>query len=504
MSSTLPPIVARAGLHGDRLAIKDRGHTITYRDLDHMSASVALHLLEGRADLCDDRIAFLIAPGVAHVAVQWGIWRAGGIAVPLPVSYPPAELEFLIRDSGASTVIADASNASRLRPLAQAVSSRFLESDTLLPEARPEPRHGPSTVAQGLIPDRRAMIIYTSGTTSRPKGVVTTHSNITAQIESLVAAWGWTSADRTLLVLPLHHIHGIINVVCCALWSGALLEIHPKFDPGDTWERLASGELTVFTAVPTIYHRLIQAWEASSDDVRRTRSEGCRSLRLMMSGSAALPRAVLDRWAEITGHVLLERYGMTEAGMALSNPVNGTRRPGFVGRPLPGVSVRMIEGELQLKGPGIFLEYWERPDMTRDAFDAGWFRTGDVAVLEEGDYRLLGRASVDIIKSGGAKLSALEIEEVLRTHPAIDECAVIGVDDPEWGQRVCCVVELRPGAALGLNELREWARTRLAPYKVPKDLRCVPQLPRNAVGKVIKPQLATFFAPPALPGRPGS
>ena len=345
------------------------------------------------------------------------------------------------------------------------------------------------------------MIVYTSGTTNRPKGVVTTHGNITAQIESLVKAWEWTSADRTLLVLPLHHVHGIINVVCSALWTGAVLEMHSKFDSESTWDRLASGELTVFTAVPTIYHRLIQSWEAASPQVRATRSQGCRSLRLMMCGSAALPRTILDKWQQITGHVLVERYGMTEVGMALSNPLSGERLPGSVGQPLPGVSVRLVDGELQLKGPGVFSEYWKRPENTRDAFTDGWFRTGDIAVFERGAYRLLGRSNVDIIKSGGDKISALEIEEVLRAHPAIGECAVVGVEDLEWGQRVCCAVELRSGSGLELNDLREWARTRLAPYKIPKDLICVPHLPRNAMGKVVKPEVSALFARPAQPAR---
>jgi malonyl-CoA/methylmalonyl-CoA synthetase len=224
----------------------------------------------------------------------------------------------------------------------------------------------------------------------------------------------------------------------------------------------------------------------------------------MMSGSAALPRTVLDRWKSITGHVLLERYGMTEVGMALSNPLHGERRPGYVGQPLPGVSARIVDGELQLKGPGVFSEYWHQPETTREMFIDGWFRTGDAAVIEDGAFRLLGRSSVDILKSGGHKISALEIEEVLRTHPAIAECVVVGVEDVEWGQRVCCAAELRPGVTLELDELKDWARARLAPYKIPKSLACVAQLPRNAMGKVIKPEVATFFARPAQPARPAS
>jgi malonyl-CoA/methylmalonyl-CoA synthetase len=278
----------------------------------------------------------------------------------------------------------------------------------------------------------------------------------------------------------------------------------PSFDAQRVWERLASGDITVFTAVPTIYHRLIAAWDAAPPDVRRAWSAGVGGLRLMMSGSAALPVQTLERWREISGHTLLERYGMTEIGMALANPLDGERRPGFVGVPLPGVDVRIVDdegapvpagtaGELEVRGPSVFLEYWQRPDETRDAFRDGWFRTGDMAVIEGGSYRLLGRTSVDIIKTGGFKVSALEIEEVLREHPAIAECAVVGIGDAEWGERVAAAVELHADASLSLEDLQEWARARLAPYKVPRALRPVPTLPRNAMGKVTKPEVAGLF-----------
>jgi malonyl-CoA/methylmalonyl-CoA synthetase len=233
-------------------------------------------------------------------------------------------------------------------------------------------------------------------------------------------------------------------------------------------------------------------------------STAARALRLMVSGSAALPVQTLVRWREITGHTLLERYGMTETGMILSNPYQGERRPGFVGLPLPGVEVRLVTdsgvsvpdgeaGELEVRGANVFKEYWGRPDATRDAFRDGWFRTGDTAILDRGSYRLLGRSSVDILKSGGYKISALEIEEVLRSHPSIAECAVVGVSDPEWGDRVSVAVELRAGAALTLEELRAWAKDRLAPYKIPRALQLVGALPRNAMGKVVKPDVAKLF-----------
>jgi malonyl-CoA/methylmalonyl-CoA synthetase len=224
----------------------------------------------------------------------------------------------------------------------------------------------------------------------------------------------------------------------------------------------------------------------------------------MVSGSAALPVTTLERWREVTGHGLLERYGMTEIGMALSNPLDGERRAGTVGLPLPGVEVRLTDddgnavatgdaGEIQVRGPGVFAEYWRRPEATEKAFCDGWFLTGDLAVVENGRYRILGRSSVDIIKSGGEKISALEIEEILRTHPQIVDCAVVGVDDPEWGQRVVAAVVSASGHHIDGNDLREWAKARLAAHKVPKDVRTVRELPRNPMGKVLKPDVARMF-----------
>jgi malonyl-CoA/methylmalonyl-CoA synthetase len=246
---------------------------------------------------------------------------------------------------------------------------------------------------------------------------------------------------------------------------------------------LAAPELTVFMAVPTIYARL----------AAQPRPGDYRHIRLMVCGSAALPVSVLEQWRALTGHTLLERYGMTETGMILSNPLHGERRAGFVGVPLPGVEVKLVgdPGEIWVRGPGVFREYWNRPDATAAAFADGWFKTGDIAVFENGMYRMLGRSSVDIIKTGGYKVSALEIEETLREHPAIQECAVVGAPDPEWGERVCAaVVARRP---LTLDELRAWAKQRLATYKVPSRLALVEALPRNAMGKVVKPELAKLL-----------
>jgi malonyl-CoA/methylmalonyl-CoA synthetase len=484
-------------MSSSRRAIIAADGVFTYDDLDESSRRVSGALLADNEDLKETRVAFLVTPGFAYAAMQRGIWRAGGVAVPLAVSHPPAELDYVIRDSDASLVVGDAATAATLMPLARAARARFVRAEEAM-------RAAPAEGLLHLGSNRRAMIIYTSGTTGRPKGVVTTHQAIGAQIASLVEAWRWTPADHLLLVLPLHHVHGIINGLGSALAVRATCEILPSFDAASVWARLASGEVTVFTAVPTIYNRLIACWESAPADVRQRWSHGASALRLMMSGSAALPVRTLERWRDISGHTLLERYGMTEIGMALSNPVAGERRPGFVGAPLPDVEVRLVDesgaavgdgmpGELEVRGPAVFLEYWRRPEETRAAFRDGWFRTGDVALVENGSFRLLGRTSIDIIKTGGFKVSALEIEEVLRTHPAIAECAVVGVSDENWGECVSAAVELRAGASLSLDDLQQWAKSYLAPYKIPRALRQVPELPRNAMGKVVKPDVAGLF-----------
>jgi malonyl-CoA/methylmalonyl-CoA synthetase len=496
----------------DRTAIIADGRAYSYDELDLASKRVAGKLLGDNDDLRETRVAFLVAPGFAYAAIQRGIWRAGGIAVPLAVSHPAAELEYVIRDADASVLVADATHRDTGRALARTARARFVAADDAL---QAEPFEG----LPHLRSNQRAMIIYTSGTTGRPKGAVTTHQMIGAQISSLVSAWRWTPSDHLLLVLPLHHVHGIINGLGSALAIRATCEMLYPFEAQQVWQRLASGEITVFTAVPTIYHRLIAAWEGAASDIQRTWSDGARRVRLMMSGSAALPVQMLERWREITGHTLLERYGMTEIGMALSNPLNGERRAGFVGVPLPGVEARLVDehgtevpdgsaGELEVRGPGVFQEYWRRPEETAEAFRPStpvqgaphqhdgrgdWFRTGDLAVIEHGAYRLLGRLSVDIIKTGGFKVSALEIEEVLRTHPCIAECAVVGIADDEWGERVSAAVELRDGSTLSLTDLQSWAKPLLAPYKIPRDLRPLAALPRNAMGKVTKPEVAALF-----------
>lgn len=373
--------------------------------------------------------------------------------------------------------------------------------------------------------DQRALMIYTSGTTSSPKGCVTTHKNITFQASCLVEAWKYSSSDRLIHVLPLHHIHGIINGLTASFLSGVTVEMHPKFDPKVIWDRWQDqGSSTMFFAVPTIYSRLVDYFDAN---VRGTEHEstaraGAKALRLIVSGSAALPTPIKSKFAEITGQTLLERYGMTEIGMALSCGLEVEKRiDGSVGWPLPGVRVRLTnkdtgavidsvdeDGMIEIKGDNVFREYWRRPEATTKEFTSDdWFKTGDVAKRDtNGAYFIQGRASVDLIKSGGYKISALEVERKMLGLESIQEVAVVGLADEEWGQRVAAVVKQRVGVSnpsffihdkrpgtntnqtepLELQNLRAQLKQEMAPYKIPTILKLVDGIERNAMGKVNK------------------
>lgn len=490
-------IIARASRFGSRTAILDAAGSLTYERLVEGAQSAANRFLDGKKDLEGARVAFLVPPGRDFVFVQWGIWLAGGIAVPLCLTHPRAELDYVLTDSDASILVAHPEFADIATSLATAKGLRLLITTEL---------GGAAASPLPLVESNRpAMLIYTSGTTGKPKGVVLTHGNISAQVTILVDAWEWTPDDHILHVLPLHHLHGLINVLACALWSGATCELLPRFEAKPTWHCIMRGDLTLFMAVPLIYKRLIGAWEESDAKTQEAMTKGCRAMRLMVCGSAALPEPLFRRWREISGHDLLERYGMSEIGMALANPLHGDRRPGMVGLVLPGIEARLVDetgqtvsegqnGEIEVRGPGVFSEYWRRPKESVEAFRDGWFRTGDIAIVNQGVHRILGRNSIDIIKTGAYKVSALEIEQELLSHPAIEECAVVGVPDEEWGEKVCVAIKWKPGQSLSIEELRTWCKERLAVYKIPRTLQSTGDLPRNAMGKVTKKSVQAMFS----------
>ena len=398
-------IINQAGKYGDKTAIIADDKQYSYQELLAASSSFASDLLLETDDLHEARVGYMVNPGFDYVKVQWAIWQAGGVAVPLCLTHPLPSLQYVIEDTNATIVVVSPEYAPILSDLCKERSIRLV---VLGSEEIKE-----NVTLPSIDTTRRAMILYTSGTTNKPKGVVTTHKNIEAQVTTLVKAWEWTSADHILCVLPLHHVHGIINVISCSLCSGATCEFIPSFSAEGIFELFLKGKLNLFMAVPTIYFKLIAYWESQTKEKQVELTECMRKFRLMVCGSAALPVTVMDKWQHISGQILLERYGMTEIGMAISNPYHGERKPGHVGKPLPGVNIRLVDeqnkdvapdqpGEILINGDNVFLEYWNRPNATEESFvDGRWFKSGDIAIVEEGYYRIMGRNSVDIIKSGG-------------------------------------------------------------------------------------------------------
>ena len=296
-------LFAQAQKHKSRIAIISAGQSYSYTDLISKSTELAHFLLRGRTDLNGARIAFLMPPSYEYTALMWAIWRAGGIAVPLCEKHPLASLTYVIEDTQAECLVYSKEFKNKLEPLSQKVTYSFdfekAESQNI-------------TLDLAIEKERSALILYTSGTTGNPKGVVTTHQNIEAQITSLIHAWEWSKEDHILNVLPMHHVHGIIDVLSCALWSGACCEFLPRFDSKKVFDSFSRESINVFMAVPTIYYKLIAFWKELSLTEQEEISSILNKFRLMVSGSAALPVSVLEAWKKISGHVLLERYGMTE------------------------------------------------------------------------------------------------------------------------------------------------------------------------------------------------
>jgi malonyl-CoA/methylmalonyl-CoA synthetase len=506
-SPLLARLVARAG--EGRTAIFDEEGAHTYAEVEERSRRAAGALLAGKTSLAGQRVALLVSPGAAWVEAFFGVIRAGGCVVVLSPLHPEAETSYFCDDAEVSTLVASPDLAHRLANVAR--SRRLLSTDALR-------AHAPGTLPEVTQLDA-ALQLYTSGTTGKPKGAVLTHANLAVQQEVVARAWAHSANDVLVHALPLHHLHGLGIALLNLLGSGAAARLLPQFDAERIWESLA--EATLFMGVPTMYTKLFAAFDAADERTRTRWSGNASRLRLATSGSAALPVTLGERWRAIAGAYPLERFGMTEIGVGMSNPLAGPRKPGMVGLPIETVETRIAldpasaraqgardeeeatSGELWIRGPGVFAGYWKREEATAAAFvhDAGghWFKTGDTVTRDtDGYFKILGRTSVDILKSGGYKLSALEIEEVLREHASVAEVAVVGVPDETWGERVIACVVPRAGHACDEAVLRSFAKERLASYKVPKEVIGMNDLPRNAVGKVVKPELVKRLREPSI------
>lgn len=447
-----------------------------------------------------DRLAFQLPKGLAFILLHWAALRHGAISLPLNPAYPGAELAYFLRDAGARLFFRSAALPPCPKDLPELERVLTVDPDRIEAIA---PFHAAASFSAPLpFPEQPAVMIYTSGTTGRPKGALLSHHNLAANTAALHEAWGWRRDDVLLHVLPLFHVHGLFVALQNAWYAGATVHLRRRFDAGTTLADLNSGAYSVFMAVPTIHARLLQHPDSARCDFRH--------LRLMTSGSDRLPDAVFQQFEERFGYRLLERYGMTETGMNLSNPLPGERRRGSVGLPLPGVAARVVDpesgalladdtvGELQIRGAHVFRGYWRRPEQTTAAFTAdGWLRTGDLASrAADGYYTLHGRAG-DLIISGGENVYPPEVERALALHPAVAAVAVIGRADERWGERPLAVIvpqePLVDEAAL-MAELRRHCGEELAAYKCPDQFRFVEELPRNAMGKVQKGALRARFA----------
>jgi malonyl-CoA/methylmalonyl-CoA synthetase len=482
----------------ERIAIEDDRESVSFALLAERAGRVAAALAE--QGLSGKRVALLVAQGSRWVEAFLGILLADAIAVPLSPLHPDAEQAWFVEVSHASAIVVS-------EELAERVTGHFSSRPVLAIESLRA--HARVRELRQDQPDEIGFILYTSGTTGKPKGALITHGNLEAVARLLASAWCWSPQDVLLHCLPLHHLHGLGIALFTALLAGAKTRMIDKFDAPRMWE--AMGRASVLMGVPTMHKKLLDALDLAEPETRARWQKHAAGLRLITSGSAALPVTVGERWRALTGSYPLERFGMTEIGVGASNPLRGSRVPATCGPVLPGMELRIVRadgsdvlpgepGEIWIRGPSVFVGYDDNELATREAFSDGWFKSGDTATFVEGDYvKILGRTSVDILKSGGYKLSALEIEEVLREHPAVADVAVVGLPDETWGEIAVAAVIARDGRRSELEgeALRDWAKQRIASYKVPKRVVLLTELPRNPVGKVVKPELVKRLTAPS-------
>jgi malonyl-CoA/methylmalonyl-CoA synthetase len=468
----------------------DDGTTYTYADLERETARIAA-FLTGLGLGKGDRVAAQVEKSAQGLFLYLGTLRAGLCFLPLNTAYQRAELAYFLKDAEPRVVVCRTQSVAALSKLC---------SEAGVPHLYSLDEHGKGTLADALRDvatefkdpaldeNDLAVIVYTSGTTGRSKGAMVTHRNLTSNAQVLKDFWRFTERDVLLHALPIFHVHGLFVAVHTTLVAGARMLFHRRFDPQAVIAALPGA--TAMMGVPTFYTRLLA-------EPGLTR-EAVKNVRVFISGSAPLLLDTFDEWRSRTGQAILERYGMSEAGMITSNPYEGERRGGTVGFPLPGVSVRIAApdvrilgpgepGEVQIQGPNVFAGYWRMPEKTKEEFTAdGWFHTGDVGQWSADGYlSIVGRAK-DLIISGGYNVYPKEIELVIDALQGVLESAVVGVPHPDFGEAVTAVVVQHDDAALDEAAVIAHVKSQIANYKVPKRVVFVKELPRNAMGKVQK------------------
>ncbi|HKA36578.1 MAG TPA: AMP-binding protein [Thermoanaerobaculia bacterium] len=482
-----------------RPAIVSEGKTWTFGDLDRLSARYARGLARAGVRR-GDRVAVLAETSPQAVIALLGHYRAGAVHVPINTRYRGEEISHILGDSGADAVLLSGGRDApdprprlriRIGGAGATGGDGELSFESLLGET---PGADPAPPAD----EDTAILLYTSGTTGKSKGVELSFRALVDNTEAVTRLWRFSSEDRMALALPLYHVHGLGLGIHGGLLNRMTIQLFERFDAARIVEAFARGGATLFQGVPTMYVKLLELAAADA-----SAAEALSRARLFTSGSAALPADDFRRFEELTGHRILERYGMSETLFTLSNPYED-RRPGTVGLPVPGCEVRIVDdagkdsppgepGEILVRSNGMMSRYRGRPEETAASFRGNWFATGDVASRDaEGYVTIAGRKSVDFIKSGGFKISAREIEDVLRRHPKIRDVAVLGAPDRVWGERIVAAVVLkaeagRPASSEDfLEELSSFCAKSLADYKRPREVRILEELPRNTLGKVQK------------------
>jgi malonyl-CoA/methylmalonyl-CoA synthetase len=487
-ASVVEAFVRNADNTPEKLCLRFEGEEWTYGRLRERAESFAAALNTGGLNP-GDRVALFLGNSPDFLAAYLGTHLARGVVVPVNTAYRRGELRHIFVDAGVRLCFTDGERGEELGrvrgdlPALEEVLEPGKELDAFLGAAGSYDPDLPGG-------DDLAVVAYTSGTTGRSKGAMLLHRNLAANVASICEAWRWGDRDHLLLTLPLFHTHGLTVGAHGTFFTGASAELHRKFESEKVYDALLGGSFTMFFGVPTMYTRLIR--EA------RGREERPEPLRLYVSGSAALSPGAFEEFEGLFGERILERYGMTETGMNLTNPYEGERRPGTVGGPFPRQEARIVDaktrdvlpagevGEIEVRGPHVFDGYLNRPDATEESFDGdGWFATGDLgSVSEDGYYAISGRAK-ELIITGGYNVYPREVEEVIEGCPGVAEVAVVGLPDEEYGERVAAAV-VRDDEGLTAEEVRDFCREDLAGYKKPREVVFVEELPRNALGKVLK------------------
>ena len=481
----------------DELLKTHEGDSYRYSDVDRLSAQMA-SALASRGVEPGDRVTVQVEKSPQGLCLYLACLRAGFVFHPLNMAYKPAELKYFLNDAEPAAVICDTRKESSIRPIAQEAGAKHVL--TLNGDGAGELTDVAKDAAADFATIKRerddlAALLYSSGTTGVPKGIMLTHSNLLSNTEALVEAWGFTSNDRLLHALPIFHVHGLFVGIGCVLLSGASMRWLPAYKVDSVIDYLP--ECTAMMGVPTYYTRLLAE--------PRFNKQVASNVRLFISGSAPLLAETFVEFEARTGHRILERYGMTETNMNTSNPLQGERKPGTVGPPLPGVDVRVCDdegkildigeiGNLQVRGPNVFIGYWKLPEKTaEDVGDDGFFNTGDKAVIDTDGYvSIVGRAK-DMVITGGLNVYPKEVELFIDDLPGVRESAVIGVPHSDFGEGVVAVVVAEPGSELDEAELIECCKQELAGFKVPKRIMFVTELPRNTMAKVQKNRLREAY-----------